>query len=545
MVTWKDVLDWRLDPLAEAARALSDSRRVLVDAADDAAAALSGFRSAGETADAARQALSQLLDDLDRQVADVSELMMSTSDASDGVSEVRTLVQDCLDQAAIDSLTIRSDGSVTWPPPAPPPPGRRPALTTHNQVNAQSLSAQITKVLDLANQVDQDYAKRLRAVEDGSHRSQEDHSSPSQGLPDLPQEGWSTAEVATWWNALTRQERDAIIRDHPEAIGNLDGIDMGSRDLANRALLPGMLDRARRDMDEAKRALDQALKSTDETLIQQASMEWARARERVSDLEAVEKTIDAGSDRHLVVLDPSGNLVKAAVAVGDVDRADHVATFVPGMTTTVRGSLDDYVRHMERLRGKAADAAGLAPSGVASIAWLGYEAPQDIDVSSTAKAHAGAERLSSFVEGIQSSRTSSGAGDPHQTVLGHSYGSTTAGMAVNQVREDTVDDLVMFGSPGSGAQDVREYSLDPGHAYVSAVPEGDAVQGMGPDWAFGKNPAKMEGVTHLSSDATGSANYDSSISWWQFWDGFKNHSTYLDENTRTLENFAQVVGGVR
>ncbi|MDN6428893.1 MAG: hypothetical protein L0J79_03555, partial [Propionibacterium sp.] len=86
MVTWKDVLDWRPDPLAEAARALSDSRRVLVDAADDAAAALSGFRSAGETADAARQALSQLLDDLDRQVADVSELMMSTSDASDGVS---------------------------------------------------------------------------------------------------------------------------------------------------------------------------------------------------------------------------------------------------------------------------------------------------------------------------------------------------------------------------------------------------------------------------------------------------------------------------
>lgn len=544
MVSWQGVLTWDPAPLLEASRSLSEDRHILGTAADDAAKALSDFVSTGQAAEAARQAMSARVDELDRLVNDVSELMMATADASDGVSEVHTLVQDCLDQAAIDALTIDSDGSVPWTATSQgSTPGGYPLVAT-NRPQAEALASQITTALQRADQVDTDYAKRLRAVQDGTYRSSEDHTSPSQGLPDLPQKGWSTAEVASWWNALTQEERAAIIRDHPEAIGNLDGIDMDSRDQANRALLPGMLDDAKTQMDAAEDAMDQAVRSGDAAWAQTAALEWARARDRYRDLQTVQSSLEQGDDRRLLVLDPSGDLVKAAIAVGDVDHAAHVATFVPGMTTTVHGSMDDYLRSMERLRKQAAGAAGLPPSGVAAIAWLGYKAPQDIDVASTAKAHAGADSLAAFTEGIQSSRMSSGAGDPHQTVLGHSYGSTTAGMAVNQVREGVVDDLVMFGSPGSGAQDVREYSLEPGHAYVSAVPQGDAVQGMGPDWSFGKNPDKMPGITHLSGDATGSSRYDGGVSWWQVWDAFKNHSTYLDARTQTLEDFSHVVGGV-
>lgn len=545
MVTWQEVLKWTPDPLLEASRGLSDRRKVLVQVADDAATALKDLHSRGETADAARRSMSARVKEIDRLVADVSELMMATADASDGVDQVRKLVQDCVDQAAIDSLTISSDGSVPWKETTAQHPPARVPTTISNRPQAEALSAQVRRAVERARQVDADYAKRLRAVGDGTYKSRENHASPSQGLANLPKKGWSTAEVATWWNALDARERADIIRKHPEAIGNLDGIDMGSRDRANRALLPDMLHRAEQERDAAREVLDRAIRGGDDTEILRASSVWEKAKERVSDLEAVRKTISAGSDRRLVVLDRSGDRVKAAVAIGDVDHARHVATFVPGMTTTVHGSLDDYSRRMEALRTETADRAGISRRDVATIAWLGYEAPQDVDVVSTSKARAGAERLASFTEGIQSSRMSSGVGDPHQTVLGHSYGSTTAGLAVKQVREKVVDDLVMFGSPGSGVHDVREYSLSPGHAFVSAVPSGDAVQGIGPDGSFGRNPTKLDGVRHLSGDATGSSNYDRNISWWQPWDSFKNHSTYLDDNTKTLEDFARVVGGVK
>lgn len=543
-VTWQDVQRWTPDPLSSSSQALSSQRRILEQAADDAAAALKSFHSTGEAAQAIRQSLTERVTELDRLVADVSELMMATADACDGVGDVRTKVLDCIDQAAIDSLTIQADGSVPWTTTTATGPSGYP-VTTSNKAQADDLSELIATALTRADQVDQDYTRRLGAVRDGTYRLAEDHDSASQGLPDLPQKGWSATEVSTWWNALSPEERADILRTLPEAIGNLDGIDMTSRDQANRALLPGMIDAAKTQMDDAEAAMDQALKSGNGTWIQQATIEWARARDKVKDLEAVQTQIDAGDDRHLLLLDPSGDMVKAAIAVGDVDHATHVATFVPGMTTTVHGSMDDYAQRMERLRRTTRDQAGVPLDDVATIAWLGYEAPQSLDVASTAKAHAGADRLASFAEGIQSSRTSSGAGDPHQTVLGHSYGSTTAGMAVNQVREGVVDDLIMFGSPGSGVQDAREYSLDPTHVHVSAVPEGDIVQGIGPDWAFGTNPAKLEDINHLSGDATGSDKYDPDVPWWQFWDAWKNHSTYLDDNTKTLKDFARVVGGVQ
>lgn len=85
----------------------------------------------------------------------------------------------------------------------------------------------------------------------------------------------------------------------------------------------------------------------------------------------------------------------------------------------------------------------------------------------------------------------------------------------------------------------------PRRADGCAVPDDEGVHGVGPDWAFCANPAKMVGVTHLSNDAAGSKYYDSSISWWQLWDGVKNHSTYLDEGTETLADISRVVGGVR
>ena len=128
-----------------------------------------------------------------------------------------------------------------------------------------------------------------------------------------------------------------------------------------------------------------------------------------------------------------------------------------------------------------------------------------------------------------------GAGDAHITVAGHSYGSTTAGIAATPVNDGVIDDIVQFGSPGSGVQDVGEFHVPEGHMYVSAAPyKHDIVQGVGPDAWFGKNPDTMEGYKHLSGDAGRN---------WPFPTIGFEHSSYLKEGTQANRDIGSVIGG--
>ena len=103
----------------------------------------------------------------------------------------------------------------------------------------------------------------------------------------------------------------------------------------------------------------------------------------------------------------------------------------------------------------------------------------------------------------------------------------------------TIDNFVMFGSPGSGVRNIDAYGLPEGHVYESSTPYGDAVQGLGPDASYGTNPRKLEGITHLSGDTTGSANYAVATGALSF----DNHMSYFDEGTRTSQDFANIIAG--
>ena len=169
------------------------------------------------------------------------------------------------------------------------------------------------------------------------------------------------------------------------------------------------------------------------------------------------------------------------------------------------------------------------------LSFFGYDAPPGIlEASNTDMAQAGAKKLSSFLTGIDAAREH-GAGDAHITVAAHSDGSTTAGIAATLVGDGVIDDLVQFGSPGSGVQDVSELHIPEGHMYVSAASyKDDMVQGLGPDSSFGKNPDKMEGYKHLSGN----------VGWFLPFPtiGFK-HSSYFKEGTQANRDIARVIGG--
>lgn len=553
MVTWSDIQRWNPSALTSAGSSLRSLRTTLLTTCQDAEAAERAVLSRGLTVTRAREVLRGLTKKHTRLVNEVSELMMATVEAADGVGDVQTLVLECTQYAQTHPVTLNADGSVTyhvvvptnWSVATPDGPSSADAQNSKTRSAANGLEKLVAKALARAVEVDEAYGKRLDALTNGTYTCVETSTTHSPGLPNQPQAGWSPTQVAFWWASLTQAEKQAIITEHPEWIGNLDGIDMASRSQANLNRLPTELAKVEEELkDIEKKSTAWSVKySNTKDAVNPYYEQIKNAQGRINDIKKIQEQLTVHPDRSLLVLDTSGSKrVRAAVAIGDVDTADHVATFVPGMGTNPADKLDEYTGNVQRLKDKIEYYSQNETS--ATIAWLGYDAPPGFlepgwgDVAEVDLARDGAERLSSFAEGINASRAVSGGSEPHQTVLGHSYGSTTAGFAADHVRAGVIDDLVLFGSPGSGVHDVREYNLPPGHVYVSAVDSHDIVQGLGTDEDFGVDPVELDGVTHISGNVPEPDGY----SWMLSPTG--RHGTYMNEGSEALKDMARVAAGV-
>ena len=576
MVTWSDVLLWRAAHIETVQDDASAARKAAREQVQELEAHYNRIASQGLAIDAMRQALSRVQDELDHAVNAISAIsayMLACAEAIDGVRVVEAKVKSALEISEEIGCTIRDDGSVSIPYIDLSDAVRFEKMAVL-QGKYYDLQMCIADALSIARKVDEELRRKLQELaEDRFEQNgpKEGRHSASPGLPDDADESWSPSEVSAWWGALTDEERQACIERDPLKYGNLDGIDMASRDKANRLALygcedadgnhvlgTGLLDQAQAKFDQAQAAYDDCVGAhglfSDEAMALKAERD--RAGRDLADLQNLDERLrkGAGEDGEpvsLLALDTSGEQVKAAVAVGDVDHAQHVANFTPGMGTNVRDSLDNYVDVADRMRDNTVEQANIEPSDVAVVAWLNYDAPTDItktwdtDVASTEKAHAGADRLAGFLTGVRSWRDEQG-GSLHLTSVSHSYGSTTAGLAMRQMGEGVVDDHIYLASPGSGADSVGALGVDPSHVWVSAVPEGDEVQGMGPDWSdFARDPKELEGIQHLSGDATGAQGYVSTNP-----GKYDNHSSYFappkpGERNKVFDDICSVVVGAK
>jgi hypothetical protein len=340
------------------------------------------------------------------------------------------------------------------------------------------------------------------------------------------------AAVASWWNGLSGRQQLALVVDRPGAIGNLDGVPGWARDLANRRRIDALRDELERQRDEAEAAARRPYTGPG-TAFGLPSSEAARLDAKLTALDVVERRIRLDG-RQLLLLDADdGWQLHAAIAIGDVDTADNVAVFVPGLTSTVQGSLDAYDGAVARLLLRAQRTVRLAggTDTVAVITWLGYDAPQLGEIALGARsvalphlAEEGGDRLADFLAGIDASRLD----DPHLVVLGHSYGSTTTGYALRHAGTG-VDDAILFGSPGAGTSDVGDLHVPPGHVYALAA-DLDPVADLG---SFGRPPDTMPGVTVLSTEADPPLHLV----------GSTGHTHYLDEGSTSQFNLAAVTVG--
>jgi len=422
----------------------------------------------------------------------------------------------------------------------------------------------IIDAIAIATEAEETVGSRYKALADGQYTMSEGRHSASAGLADDADPSWSPEEVSVWWNLLSDSEREALINRDPEKYGNLDGIDMASRAKANELLLlgpkdasgqhvpgGGLLGQAERDLAEAEEALNNAIKTSAgspkhlDDLIRKKN----DAQNRVEDLRALRDQM-RDPEVTLVALQPGkpGENVRAALAIGDVDNADHVATLVPGRTTNCRDSSADNVTYAKNLRQAAARQGNIDPSKVATIAWMNYHAPQsgpDARTTTATLAREGADPLRKFATGIHSWRSERGM-DVHQSIIPHSYGSTTAGIAMRSIGKDVVDDFAYTGSPGSGVQSLGTLGVDKEHVWVSGIDHLDWVRGMGPDEDFGRNPEQLEGIGHLSGDASGAEGYEADFKG----DPFDNHSMYFvapkeGQANLVLNDLGQVIADVK
>lgn len=334
----------------------------------------------------------------------------------------------------------------------------------------------------------------------------------SRGVGVPPPHGTSAKVVRAWWALLTTDERDRLIANHAHAIGRLDGLPAAARSSANERVLTRMVARLQKEAHPTPLGVRRLANAV---LVQRRLVELRRRTDPVTGRPVVVQ---------LVVFEPGAfaGEGRAALAVGDLDTSDHVAYLVPGTGSNLDKTWQALTGDAHRVARLARETA--PGSTTAVVAWMGYDAPTVENVAVDNAAENGADRLLSDVAAMRASR----AVAAHVTVVAHSYGSTTAGEALQRQMKG-IGDVVLIGSPGAGVDHARDLHVPPGHVYVGAN-SSDPVSYL--DW-FGKDP------THESFGATRFVAEDPTSNVYRL--DFDDHSKYYRAGSVSLRNIVNVV----
>lgn len=273
----------------------------------------------------------------------------------------------------------------------------------------------------------------------------------------------------------------SVGRAHPASIGNLDGVPPELRYAINRSRLTDHL----ADLDERI-----AAGADGERLIAQAA-ELRRLLETPYDHIVDVTGATVGQVRQVLFFDPSGD-GRIGEVFGDIEAADNLATFVPGITNRL-----DNFKNTEDNAWNIYDNIG--SPGTAVIAWLGYDTPEFLGAPGQLVADSWADDLADFH--AATAALNSGAST---TVVAHSYGSLLTGVAL---REEGLapDRVIVIGSPGMGVRHISQLDLPPGTTLYAGRAQNDPVSltsGHGADPAtpwFGANVFNTDGISGHSS----------------------------------------------
>lgn len=334
------------------------------------------------------------------------------------------------------------------------------------------------------------------------------------------------ARVNAWWRRLPPSAQAPLLR--LAGFGLLNGLPAAVRDRTNRNLLAAEKERLTKELsgqpDPSAVLGDLRALAAPSALVAQD-----RTMAALRDIAMVEKALAVGGTAghppaYLLAFDLHGT-GRLIVSWGDPDTADITATYVPGLNSELGGFAGDIDRARVLWQQCQATAGG---KQIASIAWLGYDAPQlehvlkpGQTVAGDAAAERGGASLAAFTDGLRASR----AAESRHVVIGHSYGSLVTGKAAVLRPGRLADELIFVGSPGVGVRRAADLRVDPAHVWVGEDPN-DLVTTLG---RFTEDPgSRAFGAQsfpvgrHLMHEA---------------------HSSYWDMHSPSLRNLGRITTG--
>ena len=565
MPTWSDIQLWNSEALSSYAETLNSRKQTIDQQVATLENRQNSFQGEGQTADALRSAMGTAHAAL-RGISEQMEGVRSAiAKAASSVQGVEKLVSAALSAASARHCRITDAGTVVAHLP--------------HQAGLSDKSSEVVplvrRALAEAEKVDDAFYALLRTT--GLNVSSAKYSNKGvHALSAVEQEAFknmSTEERAKYWSQQSPEQKRYLCDTYPELIGNADGVEAWARDRANRLRLPKLKQAAQNDLDRVNKELN----ASRANVIRRRALE-ARKKEleaQVASYKAIESQLNEkgrirledyqhgakGEPFSLLTLQVEDERVLAAVARGDVDHAKNVATIVPGISTTVNEKLGGEIDRAGVIRDAAVAEGKLQTKDVAVVSWLGYKAPGGFDllhhpvdslnnlpdIATSDLAEKGAVKLAGFETGLAASRKY-GAGAANITLIGHSYGSVVSGMATTMTQDGDVNNVILCGSPGMGTYDPSDIHVPKGRRFVSGIPTGDFIQGLGSIRAgvgeLGKDPLDDDSsYTHISGDATRCKDYNP-----EAWPSLiapdtTNHSNYICRGTEISRDMGRIVAG--
>ena len=471
-----------------------DSLRRLADAWDAAARDLAGHVDSamrevhrsngfwtGATADAARDNARRIAAACDYAARRLVIASVAARDGADQIAAALTSLRARLAEARNGGFDVADDATVSIR--AGPPAllvalaGGDPAVARDMlTMRADELSIQITSALERLAAADTDAAADI---------SEAFASSPvPRAAATVPAGAWpvQASDVVAGWPAMGQDriveqvaamstaQRQRLISEFPQQVGNTDGVPWAMRVAANRVnIAQAIVD----TKDPGRIALYRSL------------------------LGEVDDPTGSGQrvDRQILAFDPErASLVELN---GNLSTAKSVAVLVPGLNTSLEGSPANTATARRFVSATRGD--------VATITYLGGPFPRGnpvtgvVDAANPRYALDMAPHLVSFSQDVD--RTVDATGRPMPvTYIGHSYGGSIVGTA--EALGLTADRTLYVAAAGAGVgvDDPSDWhNRNPDVLRFSMTAPGDfieVVQGI-PEGPHGADPDEMNGVIRL------------------------------------------------
>ncbi|MFG2919831.1 alpha/beta hydrolase [Kitasatospora sp. NPDC048298] len=518
----------------------------------------------GNAAGAANASLQRTSNRLDAAHTEMSAVSGLLREASESFLLAQSKLQMALQEAQKLGLTVADDGTVSWPAPSKAETND-PGYNIPEQ--AKALANRISGAVAEAGNADQKIAGLLNSLTERARngtgletdKAAADLKAVTQQGVDLmaagfPPAGASPTEVNSWWKGLTSGEQQRLIEAHPDLLGMRDGIPAVARNEANQLNLANLISK-----------------------YQQKSNLTEDEKQKLDGFIAISKKLEERRGKQppvfLIGVSEEGQ-GRGILSYGNPDTAKNVSAYVPGLGTT-----------LSAVGGKDADralnvwnaAAAADPNAeVASMVWLGYDPPpgleklaqgdlRPLEVMDTDRAAKGGAAYDKFMSGLRATHDGPPA---HLVALAHSYGSTTVGLGAQMTGGTGADDIILVGSPGTGATKASQLNVDPGHVWVGDA-ENDPVSHLPPATRVANDVALFPALGPLGDEVYKMYSPDN-----QLWFGqdpaskefganrfavpdgaplsFDSHSHYMDEPKKdpapddaavSVNNIGQIVAG--